>query len=80
MFPFNWHTIVPVEWTLQSYRDIFGISEEGAKGGLRFQRGLLNSGVITKIGTNTCIAEIVWVTMTNSVTGFSSGSVMCQNR
>lgn len=46
MFPFNWHTIVPVEWTLQSYLDIFGLSEEGAKGGLRFQRGLLNSGVI----------------------------------
>src|SRR4051812_32149953 len=46
MFPFNWHTIVPVEWTVQSYLDIFGLSEEGAKGGLRFQRGLLNSGVI----------------------------------
>ncbi len=46
MFPFNWHTIVPVEWTLQSYLDIFGISEEGAKGGLRFQRGLMNSGII----------------------------------
>src|SRR3982751_6654756 len=41
MFPFNWHTIVPVEWTLQSYLDIFGISEEGAKGGLRFHRGLM---------------------------------------
>ena len=46
MFPFNWHTIVPVEWTLQSYLDIFGISEEGAKGGLRFHRGLMNSGII----------------------------------
>ena len=46
MFPFNWHTIVPVEWTIQSYLDIFGLSEEGAKGGLRFQRGLMNSGII----------------------------------
>jgi len=46
MFPFGWHTIVPVEWTLQSYLDIFGISEEGAKGGLRFHRGLMNSGII----------------------------------
>ncbi len=46
MFPFNWHTIVPIQWTLQSYLDIFGISEEGAKGGLRFQRGLMNSGLI----------------------------------
>jgi len=46
MFPFNWHTIVPVEWTLQSYLDIFGISEAGAKGGLHFQVGLMNSGII----------------------------------
>ena len=46
MFPFSWHTIVPVEWSLQSYLDIFGISEEGAKGGLKFHRGLMNSGII----------------------------------
>lgn len=46
MFPFNWHTIVPIQWTLQSYLDIFGISEEGAKGGLRFHRGLMNSAII----------------------------------
>ncbi|MFN8524639.1 MAG: carbohydrate ABC transporter permease [Chloroflexota bacterium] len=46
MFPFTWHTIVPVEWSLQSFLDIYGISEEGAKGGLRFHRGLMNSGII----------------------------------
>jgi multiple sugar transport system permease protein len=46
MFPFSWHTIVPVEWSLQSFLDIYGISEEGAKGGLRFHRGLMNSGII----------------------------------
>jgi multiple sugar transport system permease protein len=46
MFPFGWHTIVPVEWTLQSYLDIYGISEEGSKGGLRFHIGLMNSGII----------------------------------
>ncbi len=46
MFPFGWHTIVPVEWTLQNFLDIYGISEEGAKGGLRFHRGLFNSGLI----------------------------------
>ncbi|MFN8632386.1 MAG: carbohydrate ABC transporter permease [Chloroflexota bacterium] len=46
MFPFNLHTIVPVQWTIQSYLDIFGISEEGAKGGLRFHLGLMNSGII----------------------------------
>ena len=43
MFPFGWHTIVPVEWTLQNFLDIFGISEEGSKGGLQFHRGLMNS-------------------------------------
>ena len=46
MFPFGWHTILPIEWTLQNFRDIFGLSEEGAKGGLRFHRGLFNSGLI----------------------------------
>jgi multiple sugar transport system permease protein len=46
MFPFSWHTLVPVEWTLQNFLDIYGISEEGEKGGLRFHRGLLNSGII----------------------------------
>ena len=46
MFPFGWHTIVPIEWTLQNFLDIYGISEEGAKGGLRFHRGLFNSGLI----------------------------------
>src|SRR6185295_5654234 len=30
----------------QSYLDIFGISEAGAKGGLRFHLGLMNSGII----------------------------------
>jgi len=46
MFPFSINTIVPVEWTLQNFLDIYGISEEGEKGGLRFHRGLLNSGII----------------------------------
>lgn len=46
MFPFGWHTIVPIEWTLQNFLDIYGLSEEGAKGGLRFHRGLLNSAII----------------------------------
>jgi multiple sugar transport system permease protein len=46
MFPFTWHTIVPVEWTLQNFLDIYGLSEEGQKGGLRFHLGLFNSGLI----------------------------------
>jgi multiple sugar transport system permease protein len=47
MFPFQWHTIVPVNWTLQSFLDIYGISPEGAAGGLRFQLGLMNSAIIS---------------------------------
>jgi multiple sugar transport system permease protein len=47
MFPFQWHTIIPVNWTLQSFLDIYGISEEGAAGGLRFQIGLMNSAIIS---------------------------------
>ncbi|TAK26114.1 MAG: carbohydrate ABC transporter permease [Chloroflexota bacterium] len=46
MFPFSWNTIVPVEWTLQNFLDIYGISEAGEKGGLKFHRGLMNSGII----------------------------------
>jgi multiple sugar transport system permease protein len=46
MFPFSWHTFVPVEWTLQNFLDIYGISEAGQKGGLKFQVGLMNSGII----------------------------------
>lgn len=46
MFPFTINTIIPVEWTLQSFLDIYGISEEGKRGGLRFHVGLMNSGII----------------------------------
>ncbi len=46
MFPFSWHTFVPVDWTLQNFLDIYGISEAGQKGGLKFQVGLMNSGII----------------------------------
>jgi multiple sugar transport system permease protein len=47
MFPFQWHTIIPVNWTLQNFLDIYGISPEGAAGGLRFHLGLMNSGIIS---------------------------------
>ena len=56
MFPFGWHTIVPIEWTLENFRDIFGLSEEGQQGGLRFQVGLMNSGIIaTAVVTSSLI-------------------------
>lgn len=46
MFPFTWHTIVPVNWSIQSYLDIYGLSAEGKAGGLKFHVGLRNSGLV----------------------------------
>ncbi len=43
LYPFSWKTLLPIKWTLKSYADIFGISEDGAKYGLQFQRFLANS-------------------------------------
>lgn len=43
LYPFTWKTILPIEWTLKSYADIFGISDDGQKYNLRFQRFLGNS-------------------------------------
>jgi multiple sugar transport system permease protein len=45
MFPLSIYTIVPVEWSLQSFLDIYGISEQGKIGGLQFHKGLLNSAI-----------------------------------
>jgi len=52
LYPFGWHTFVPVEWTLQNFLDVFGLSEAGQGNGLYFQRFLFNSllvsvGVVT---------------------------------
>jgi multiple sugar transport system permease protein len=60
MFPFGWHTIVPVEWTLDNFRDIFGLSEEGIQGGLHFQVGLMNSGLIA---TAVVLSSLIFNTM-----------------
>lgn len=46
MFPFSWHTIWPVHWTLQNFADIFGISDAGKQAHLNFQRGLFNSVLV----------------------------------
>jgi ABC-type glycerol-3-phosphate transport system permease component len=45
MFPLSIHTVWPVEWSLQSFLDIYGISEAGKIGNLQFQLGLLNSAI-----------------------------------
>ncbi len=46
MFPFQWHTIWPVHWTLKNFADIFGISADGKQAHLMFQRGLFNSALV----------------------------------
>ncbi len=43
LYPFSWKTLLPIQWTLKSYADIFGISADGQKYGLQFQRFLANS-------------------------------------
>ena len=47
LYPFTWKTILPIEWTLKNYLDIFGVSEDGQKYGLRFQRFLGNSFLVS---------------------------------
>ena len=47
LYPFTWKTILPIEWSLKNYLDIFGISDDGQKFGLRFQRFLGNSFLVS---------------------------------
>lgn len=47
LYPFSIFTILPIEWTLKNYLDIFGISEEGQQFGLFFQRFLFNSFLVS---------------------------------
>jgi multiple sugar transport system permease protein len=49
LFPFTWHTIVPIQWTLKNFGDIYGLTLEGHDAGLQFQLGAFNSAV-TSIG------------------------------
>jgi ABC-type glycerol-3-phosphate transport system permease component len=43
LYPLNWHTFFPVNWTLNHYLDILGLSEAGRRAGLNFGRNLANS-------------------------------------
>ena len=47
LYPFNWNTIFPKEFTLIHFLDIFGISEDGQKFGLQFHRFLFNSFLVS---------------------------------
>jgi len=47
LYPFGWHTFVPVEWTLKNFLDIFGLTEEGRGFGLSFHVFLINSFIVS---------------------------------
>jgi ABC-type glycerol-3-phosphate transport system permease component len=60
LFPLSWHTFFPIEWTLEHYMDIFGISDAGRQAGLNFGRNLLNSFIVS---TGVVVASLVFNTM-----------------
>ena len=43
LYPFTIHTFLPIQWTLDTYLDMFGISEIGIMYGLHFHRFMANS-------------------------------------
>jgi ABC-type glycerol-3-phosphate transport system permease component len=47
LFPLSWRTFVPIEWTLQNYLDVLGLSEEGKRFGFDFGRNLANSFIVS---------------------------------
>jgi len=53
LYPLSWHTFFPIEWTLEHYRDIFGLSAAGSRAGLNFGRNLMNSFIVS-IGVVVC--------------------------
>ncbi len=60
LYPFGWHTFFPVEWTLEHYRDILGMSEAGQRAGLNFGRNLFNSFIVS---AGVVVASLVFNTM-----------------
>ena len=47
LYPFSLHTFLPIKWSLKTYLDMFGISEEGIMYGLHFQRFMGNSLLVS---------------------------------
>lgn len=47
LYPFGWRTFVPIEWTLNNYLDVLGLSAEGRRFGFNFGRNLLNSFLVS---------------------------------
>jgi multiple sugar transport system permease protein len=60
LYPFGWHTFVPIEWTLEHYRDILGLSDAGRRSGLNFGRNLANTLFVS---TAVVISSLVFNTM-----------------
>jgi multiple sugar transport system permease protein len=60
LYPFGWHTFVPIEWTFEHYRDILGISDAGRRSGLNFGRNLANTLIVS---TAVVISSLVFNTM-----------------
>ena len=52
LYPFGWHTFFPIEWTLEHYRDILGLSDAGRRSGLNFGRNLANTLIVSTAGMN----------------------------
>ncbi|MFZ1755861.1 MAG: carbohydrate ABC transporter permease [Caldilineaceae bacterium] len=47
VFPLSWRTFIPLQFTLQNFADIFGISEQGRALGFQFGRALLNTAFVS---------------------------------
>ncbi len=60
LYPFGWRTFVPIEWTLQNYLDVLGLSAEGQRFGFNFGRNLFNSFLVSAA---VVVASLVFNTM-----------------
>jgi ABC-type glycerol-3-phosphate transport system permease component len=47
LFPFSLKTFIPIEWTLDNYLDVLGISEDGQRFGLNFGGNIRNSFLVS---------------------------------
>jgi multiple sugar transport system permease protein len=47
VFPLGWKTFIPIQFTLDNFADIFGLSEEGRTLGFQFGRALLNTAFVS---------------------------------
>jgi ABC-type glycerol-3-phosphate transport system permease component len=60
LYPFGWNTFFPIDWTLDHYLDVLGLSEAGRRAGLNFGRNLFNSFFVSAA---VVISSLVFNTM-----------------